>query len=149
MRVIVQPLPINPSLPIGPTPTMFTTMVTSTQMSAVEPTATTAYPTPIPVTVYSLARCKIQEIPNPPMRRFQGKEDPSTPVVAIPLRHSCTKLQVLPQPCRPERTLHGQIPCQPLLTYLSQGHHGQFPQVKSQHICSLKQKRQKTGHHQR
>ena len=48
-------------------------------MSAIEPTATTANPTPIPVTVYNLAESKIQEIPNPPMRRFQGEEDPSTP----------------------------------------------------------------------
>ena len=79
MRVITQPLPVNPTLPIGPIPTVVTTMVTSTQMSAVGPTATTANPTPIPVTVYNLAQSRIQEIPNPPMRVFQGEEDPSTP----------------------------------------------------------------------
>ena len=79
MRVIMQPLHINPSLPIGPTPTMITTTATSTQTSAVNPTATTANPTPLPVIVYNLAQSKIQEIPNPSMRRFQGEEYSSTP----------------------------------------------------------------------
>ena len=37
-------------------------------------------------------------------------------MVTIPLMHSSPKLQPLPQPCKPERTSHGQIPCQPLLT---------------------------------
>ena len=54
-------------------------MVTPTLMSAGKPTATTANLTPIPVTVYNLSQSRIQEIPNPPMRRFQGEEDPSTP----------------------------------------------------------------------
>ena len=79
MTVIAQPLPIIPNLSIDPTPTVLTTTVTSTQTSAVEPTATTANPTPIQVTVYNLAQNKIKEIPNPPMRRFQGEENPSTP----------------------------------------------------------------------
>ena len=51
VRVIVQPLSINPTMPIGPTPTTVTTMATSTQTSTVKPTATTASLTPIPVTV--------------------------------------------------------------------------------------------------
>ena len=94
-----------------------------------------------------MAQSKIQEISNPRIRKFQGEEGPSTPIETIPLRHSGPKLQPLPQAHCPERTLHGQIPYQPLITYFSQGHHGQFPQVKPQHLCSLKQKRQKTGPH--
>ena len=54
-------------------------MATSTQTSAVKPAATTAYLILIPVTVYNLAQNKIQEIPNPVMRRFQGEENPFTP----------------------------------------------------------------------
>ena len=96
------------------------------QMSAVKLKSTTASPTLIPVTVYNLAQSRIQEIPNPPMR-FQGEEDPSIPNSDNPLRCSNPKLQPVPQPCRPEKTPHGQIPCQPLLTYFLQGHHGQFP----------------------
>ena len=40
VRLIEQPLPINPTLPSNPTPTAVTTMVTSTLTSAVKPTAT-------------------------------------------------------------------------------------------------------------
>ena len=65
--------------PINPTPMAVTTMVTSTRTSAVKPTATAASPTPIQVTVYNLAQSRIQEIPNSPIRKFQGEEDPSTP----------------------------------------------------------------------
>ena len=79
MRVIVQPLPMNPTVPINPTPLAITTTVTSTQTSAVKPATITANPTPIPVTVYNLAQSKIQEIPNIPMRKFQGEENPFTP----------------------------------------------------------------------
>ena len=74
--MILQPLPANPNMPINPTPTVVTTMATATQISAVKLAATTASPTPIPVTVYNPAQSKIQEIPNPPMRRFQGEENP-------------------------------------------------------------------------
>ena len=142
MRVIVQPLPMNPTLPVNPTPMVVPTVLTSIQMSAVKPTATTGNTTPIPATVYSLAQSRIQETPNPPIRKFQRDSPPSV-MVTIPLRCSSPKLQLLPQPCRPERTPHGQLPCQPLLTCLSQGHHGQFPQVKPQHPYSLKKKKQK------
>ena len=45
----------------------------------VKTTATTANPTPIPITVYNLAQSIIHKIPNPPIRRFQGEEGPSTP----------------------------------------------------------------------
>ena len=78
MRVIAQPLPMNPTLLIYPTQMVVTTMVTSTQTSAVKLTATTASPTPIPVIVYNLAQSRIQEIPHPPMS-VQGEEDPSIP----------------------------------------------------------------------
>ena len=77
--MIVQPLPINPNVPIGPTPTMVTTMVTSTKISVVEPTATTANPAPIPVTLYNLAQSKIQEIPNPPTEEVPRRGRPLHP----------------------------------------------------------------------
>ena len=75
VRVIAQPLPVNPTMPVNPTPAAATTTATSTQMSAVKLTTTTASPTPIPVTLYNLAQSRIQEIPNSPIRRFQGEED--------------------------------------------------------------------------
>ena len=65
VRVIVQPLPMNPALPVNPTSMAITTMATSTHMSAVKSTATTANPTTIPVTVNNLAQSKIQETPIP------------------------------------------------------------------------------------
>ena len=111
VRLIEQSLPVNPTLSINLTPTAVTTMATSTQMLPVKPTTTTTNPTPIPVIIYNLAQSRIQEIPSPPLRKFQGEEVPSSP-------HSSPKLQPLPKPHRPERTLHGQIPYQPLLTYL-------------------------------
>ena len=79
VRLIEQSLPLNPTLPINPTTTAVTTTVTSTQMSAVKPTATTANPTPIPVIVYNLAQSKIQEIHNPQIRKYQGEEGHFTP----------------------------------------------------------------------
>ena len=79
MRVIVQPLPMNPTLAINPTPMVVTTMATSTQMSVVRPNATTANPTPIPVTVYNLAQSQIQEMANPPMREVPRRRRPLHP----------------------------------------------------------------------
>ena len=98
LRLIEQSLPINPTLPVNATPTVVTTTAESTLMSAVKPTATTANPTPLPVTIYNLAQSRIQEIPNPPIMKFQGEEGPSTPNGEIPLRCSSLKLQPLPQP---------------------------------------------------
>ena len=77
--MIAQPLPANPTLPFNPNLMAVTTTVTSTQTSAIKPTATIANPIPIPVTVYNLAQNKVQEIPNLPMGRFQGEENPFTP----------------------------------------------------------------------
>ena len=86
VRLIEQALPINPTLPVNPTSTVVTTMVPSTQTAAVKPTATTANPTPIPVTVYNQAQSRIQEIPNPPIRKFQGEEGPLSPNRDNPLQ---------------------------------------------------------------
>ena len=144
VRVIVQPLPMNLTLCFDPTPMVVTIVATSTQMSAVKLTATTTSPTPILVTVYNLVHSRIQEIPNPFMR-FQGEKDSSISNGDNPSKAQQPKATAAVT--APQRTPHGQIPCQPLLTYLSQGHHGQFPQMKPP--CSLKQKRQKTGPHQR
>ena len=126
MRVIVQPLPADPTLSADPTPTAVTTMVTLTQMPVTKPATATTKPSLIPVTVYNLAQGKFKEIPYP-TRKSQEEEGPSTPAVTIPQKYSSQKLQPLLQPNRPEGTPHGQIQCQPLLTYLLKGHHGQFP----------------------
>ena len=48
-------------------------------------------------------------------------------MVTIPLRYSSPKLQPLLQPHKPEKTFLGQIPYQPLLIYLLEGHHGLIP----------------------
>ena len=79
VRLIEQCLPINPTFPVNLALTVVTTMVTSTQTSAVKLTATTANPTPLPVTIYNLAQSRIQEIHNPPIRKIQGEEGSSTP----------------------------------------------------------------------
>ena len=79
LREIVQHLPANSTMHVNPTTMTLTTMATSTEMSAVKLAATAANAIPIPVTVYNLAQSKIQEIPNLPMRRFQGEENPFTP----------------------------------------------------------------------
>ena len=63
-------VPVNPTLPVNPTPMAVITMATPTHTSAVKPIDTNANPTPIPVTVYNLAQSIIQEIPNPPIRTF-------------------------------------------------------------------------------
>ena len=51
VRVIAQPLPMNQTLPIDPTPTAVTTMAISTQMPVAKPAAITAKPSLIPVMV--------------------------------------------------------------------------------------------------
>ena len=149
MRVIVQPLPMNPTLAINPTPMVVTTMATSTQMSVVRPNATTANPTPIPVTVYNLAQSRIQEMANPPMRRFQGEEDPSTPSGDNPPKVQQPKATATATAPQTREDTPWPNTMQPVLTCLSQGHHGQFPQVRPQHPYLLKQKKQKTRPHQR
>ena len=69
VRVITQPMPTNPTLPANltlpadPTPSVVTTMVTSTQMPVAKPATTTAKPSLIPVSVYNLAQGKFKEIP--------------------------------------------------------------------------------------
>ena len=127
MRVIVQPLPMNPTLAINPTPMVVTTMATSTQMSVVRPNATTANPTPIPVTVYNLAQSQIQEMANPPMRRFQGEEDPSTPSGDNPPKVQQPKATATATAPQTREDTPWPNTMQPVLTCLSQGHHGQFP----------------------
>ena len=113
-------LPVNPTLPTNPTPTADTTMATSTQTSVTRPVTATAKS--IPVTVYNLAQGKFKGIPYP-TRSSQEEEGPSLPSGDNPLRISNPKLQ----PHKPERTPHDQIPCWPLQTYLLKGHHGQSP----------------------
>ena len=61
VRVITQPLPTNPTLPVNPTlptPTLVTTMVTSTQMPVAKPATAPAKPSLIHVTLYNLAQGK-------------------------------------------------------------------------------------------
>ena len=78
VRVIVQPLLMNPTLPVGPTPTVVTTTATSTQMPVAKPATTTAKSSLIPVMVDNLAPGKFKEIPYP-TRKPQKEEGPSTP----------------------------------------------------------------------
>ena len=81
MRVIAQPLPSNPTLPMNLilstdlTPTADTTMTTLTQTPVAKPTTTITKS--IPVTVYNLAQGKFKEIPYP-ASKSQEKEGPST-----------------------------------------------------------------------
>ena len=84
VRVIAQPMPTNPTLPVNPalftdpTPTVVTTMVTSTQMPVAKPTTTTTISSLIPVTVYNLAQGKFKGVPYP-ARKSQEEEGPSAP----------------------------------------------------------------------
>ena len=81
VRVITQPMPINPTLPMSqtlstdPTPTAVTTMVTLTQMPVAR--SVTAIAKSISVTVYNLAPGKFKEIPYP-VSKSQEEESPST-----------------------------------------------------------------------
>ena len=150
MSVIVQPLPMTPTLPINPYSNG------SYHYGDINPNASG-----------KTSNCNCQTQPNTYdaiqfcLRQMQGnllsckcprrKKAPPPPVVTIPLRHNSPKLQPLLQLCRPERTPHGQILCQPLLTYSLQGHHGQFLPIlmKSQHPPLSKQKRQRRRPHQK
>ena len=82
VRVIVQPMPINPTLPMNPTlsadptPTGVTTLATLMQTPVAKPATTTAKS--IPVTVYNLAQGKFKDVPYP-ARKSQKDEGPSAP----------------------------------------------------------------------
>ena len=95
VRVIVQPIPANPTLPVNPTlsadatPTVVTTTVMLTQMPVAKPATTTAKS--IPVTVYNLTQGKLKEIPYP-TRKSQEEEGPSAPSGNNPQRSSNPKL---------------------------------------------------------
>ena len=83
------------------------------------------------------------------MRRFKGKEESATPNSDNPSKAQqpkATATATAPQ-TREDTPWPNAMPASTNL--FSQKHHGQFPQVKPQHPCSLKQKRQKTGPHQR
>ena len=135
MRVIVQPLPMNLTWSANPTPTAVTTMATSTQMPVTKPATATAKTSLLPVTVYNLAQCKFKEIPYS-TRKSQEEESPSTPQqLQSPKAAAVRSYNQCHSPADQRRTPHGQIPSQPLLTYLLKGHHGQLPPImmKSQH----------------
>ena len=84
MRVIVQSMSANPTLPVNitlpadHTPAVVTTTVTSTQMPVAKPATTTAKSSLIPVTVYNLAQGKFKEV-SYPTRKSQEGEGPSAP----------------------------------------------------------------------
>ena len=96
MRVIVQPmpanptLPMNPTLPADPTPTAVTTMMTSTQIPVAKPATTTAKSSLIHVTVYNLAQGKFKDVPYP-ARKAQEEEGPSAPSGNNPLEEQQSK----------------------------------------------------------
>ena len=70
---------IKKSLPVNTEPEVVATTTASTQKQVVKPKAAAAKPSPIPLTVYNLSRTKVQEIPNPTIRKFQEGEIPFTP----------------------------------------------------------------------
>ena len=72
-----KPSPIP--LTVNTEPEAVATTATSTQTSVVKSTATAAKPSPISLTVYNLLQAKVQEIPNPTIRKFQDGESPFTP----------------------------------------------------------------------
>ena len=104
MRVITQPKPTNPTLPINqtlaaePNPTVVNT--TATTLTLLAKSATTS----IPVTVYNLAQGKFEGIPYP-LRKFQEGEGPSAP--------SCNNPQgeQKPEAAAAVTISHGLIPC--------------------------------------
>ena len=78
VRIITQPMPANPTLPVNltlstdPTPAVVTTMVTFAQMAVAKPA--TIITKSIPVTVYNLAQVNSRKSPIQ-----QEEEGPSTP----------------------------------------------------------------------
>ena len=144
VRVIAQPLPMNPSLPIGPTLMVITTKATLTQMSAVKPTPTTASPTSIPVTVYNLAQGKFKEFPYP-AGKPQKEEGPSTPNSSNPpkvqqpkVTTTATALQT-----REDTPWPNTMPASTNL-FVTRASWPISPN-KTQHPESLKWKKQRTG----
>ena len=78
VRLVEKPLPINIK------PEAITTMATATQMPMVKPIAAAAELNPIPLTVYNLSRPKVQELPNPTLKKSQERECPFIPNCDIP-----------------------------------------------------------------
>ena len=69
---------VERSLQVNREPEVVATTVTLTQTSVVNPAATAAKPSLIPLMVYNLSETKVQEIPKP-TRKFQKEESPFTP----------------------------------------------------------------------
>ena len=69
---------IEKSLPVNPESEAVATTATSLQTLVVKPSATTAKPSLILLTVYNLAQNRVQEIPNPTVK-FQEEECLLTP----------------------------------------------------------------------
>ena len=93
VRVISQPMPANPTLPVNPTfhlphSNSGTTMATLTQIPVTKPAPTTAKS--IPVTVYNLAQGKFKGIPYP-TRRSQEEGGISFPIGNNPLEEQQPK----------------------------------------------------------
>ena len=145
VRVIAQPMSINPTLPADstlstePIPTVATVMAT-TQTLVARTTATTA--TEIPATVYNLEQGKFKGIPYP-TKRLEEEEGPHTPAVTSPLWSSNPKLQPLSQPHITGRTPHGLIPCLLSQSCLKLGHLGQFSQWKLPKLLRWKRHRRR------
>ena len=80
VRVIAEPMPMNPTPSTEPNHTVVNTMMT-TQMPVAKSTATV--PKPMPVTVYNLAQGKFEGIPYP-TGKLQEEEGPPTPSCNTP-----------------------------------------------------------------
>ena len=121
---------VEKSLPVNTKPEAVATMVTSTQTQVVKPTATAAKPSPIPLTVNNLSQTKVQEIPNPTIRKFQEGGSPFTPnCINPPMAQqqpkAPTTVTFTAPPTRDNTPWPNTVLA--LKMYLLQGHHGQFP----------------------
>ena len=91
MRVIAQPLPTIPTLtvPMNPIPPAAPTHTVATSTATTQIPMMKSAAMSIPVTVYNLAKGKVEGIPHP-TGRPQAEENPSA--------HSCSPPQQRPQP---------------------------------------------------
>ena len=130
--------PMDPILPIEPTPTVATSTATN-QMPVVKSAAMS-----IPVTVYNLAQGKFEGIPYP-SGRFQVEGSPSTPAAICPSKGNNLKPHLLSQPAKSERTPHGLTTCQPPQTSLRPGQIGHFSLLKHPQLLRWRKQKLHSG----
>ena len=82
-RVITQPMPANPTLPMNPIPSAELTATVATSTATIQMPMVKSAATSIPVTVYNLAQGTFEGIPYP-TGRLQVEENPSAPSCNTP-----------------------------------------------------------------